>query len=57
MAIYEYECRDCGERVELMRQTSEMDKTVYCERCGNQCDLIPSVPSAFQWGPGPRWNA
>jgi len=57
MAIYEYLCRDCGERVELMRQTSEMDKTVYCERCGCQCDLIPSVPSTFQWGPGPRWNA
>jgi len=34
MAIYEYECNQCGERFELRRMMSERDEDAQCPRCG-----------------------
>jgi len=33
MAIYEYECCQCGEKFELRRMMSEKDEDVTCPRC------------------------
>lgn len=34
MPIYEYECKKCGHKFELMRHISENDKGIVCPDCG-----------------------
>lgn len=52
MAVYEYECRKCGIRVEIRKPMEEVDKPEWCEICGEEMDLVPSVPAPFRWGVG-----
>jgi putative FmdB family regulatory protein len=33
MPIYEYLCKDCGERFEVLRQIKEADSPVPCKSC------------------------
>lgn len=33
MPIYEYECRNCGEKFEMLRDINDSDGTVKCPRC------------------------
>jgi len=34
MPIYEYECKECGEKFEQFRKLSGDDSEVKCSRCG-----------------------
>lgn len=34
MPIYEYQCKKCGHRFELIRRLSDTDATAKCPRCG-----------------------
>lgn len=36
MPIYEYECKDCGERFELHRKTTDSDSEIRCPKCGKK---------------------
>lgn len=36
MPIYEYQCLECGNRLELRRSMSEGDGEVACPRCGKK---------------------
>ncbi len=33
MPVYEYECKECGGRVELLRSVAELNTPVYCGEC------------------------
>ena len=56
MPLYVYECCECGEVQELIRKIKEMQKAVFCEKCGGQCRLIPGTPSKFVRGSG-GWSS
>jgi putative FmdB family regulatory protein len=44
MPIYEYLCKDCGERFELVRTMKDADMPVPCKTChGNQTQRTLSV--------------
>jgi len=34
MPIYEYECRDCGEKFEMFRSINSSDSEIKCPKCG-----------------------
>ena len=34
MPIYEYECRSCGDKFELMRGINASDSEIKCPKCG-----------------------
>ena len=34
MPIYEYECRNCGEKFELRRGITDSDSEIKCPKCG-----------------------
>lgn len=36
MPIYEYECKQCGEKFELMRRVDANDREIACPKCGTQ---------------------
>lgn len=36
MAIYEYQCQECGNRFELRRSMGESGGEVACPRCGKK---------------------
>ncbi len=36
MAMYEYECKDCGKNFDLLRSMSQDDSDVVCLSCGSQ---------------------
>lgn len=55
MALYEYECVDCGKKIEIMKSISECDKTEWCE-CGSQLRMLPAPVSKFVRGKGP-WSS
>ncbi len=33
MPLYEYECRECGARFELLRRMNDADRDVRCPKC------------------------
>lgn len=35
MPIYEYICKDCNRKFEMMRAFSDADKETKCDRCGS----------------------
>lgn len=35
MAMYEYECTDCGASFELLRNMNQDDSDVVCKQCGS----------------------
>jgi len=36
MAIYEYGCKKCGKKFELMRRVSQRDESAVCKHCGSK---------------------
>lgn len=36
MPIYEYRCRKCGHKFELIRRLSDSDAAAKCPRCGGE---------------------
>jgi len=58
MPIYEYECRNCGDKFELRRNVKDNDSEVLCPRCGaphpqRVFSLFLSSPSAESTSCGP----
>lgn len=35
MPLYEYKCRKCHTRFELLRRMSDVDRNVKCPKCGS----------------------
>lgn len=50
MPLYERECVECSHIETILRPVREATKTHYCEQCGSQTKLIPSVPAWFKPG-------
>jgi putative FmdB family regulatory protein len=48
MPIYEYECRNCQERFEVVQRMNEDNSKVRCPKCGR--DRPQKVLSAFASG-------
>ena len=48
MPIYEYECRKCEERFEVVQRINEDNRKVHCPKCGT--DRPQRVLSAFASG-------
>lgn len=46
MPMYEYTCRSCGERFELLRAADERDQTSRCPHCGAEAEH-PRAASLF----------
>ncbi|MFC1970627.1 FmdB family zinc ribbon protein [Chloroflexota bacterium] len=36
MPIYEYECKNCGERFELLRSIKDNDNDIRCPKCNKE---------------------
>jgi putative FmdB family regulatory protein len=52
MPIYEYECKKCGSKFELLRKIGE-DDNACCPQCGGRGERVYSaVPMIFKGG---RW--
>ena len=43
MPVYEYRCRKCGEKFELIRNFGEKESEVKCPKCG--ADLVDRIYS------------
>ncbi|MGB9628041.1 MAG: FmdB family zinc ribbon protein [Thermodesulfobacteriota bacterium] len=48
MPIYEYECRKCGERFEVLQRINEDNSRIRCPRCN--ADAPQRVLSSFSSG-------
>lgn len=51
MPIYDYECRNCGHRVEVLHGVNDSGPTA-CERCGGQVRKLFSTPAIVFRGTG-----
>ena len=51
MPLYEYCCRKCGRRIEIIQKFSDAPLTT-CEECGGQLEKLMSVPSIRFKGSG-----
>ncbi len=51
MPLYEYECKKCRHRFELLRRFSDPQVTV-CPRCGGEVQQIISAPAVQFKGSG-----
>jgi putative FmdB family regulatory protein len=51
MAIYEFECWNCGKTEEMFLHHSESESDIKCNRCGEKMARIPSAfaKTAKQW--------
>ncbi|MFC2044691.1 FmdB family zinc ribbon protein [Chloroflexota bacterium] len=47
MPIYEYICRDCVHKFELLRPFSKAGEAVFCPRCQNSVERILSTFTCF----------
>lgn len=36
MPIYEYKCKACGEKFELLRSITDNDSEIECPKCGSE---------------------
>ena len=45
MPIYEYECKDCGRRREILHKTRPVTDTDECDICEGVMNRILSVPA------------
>jgi putative FmdB family regulatory protein len=52
MPLYEYQCRECGNRFEAMRRMSERTNAPACARCGSVATTLAMSASAFVGGGG-----
>ena len=49
MPIYEYVCKDCGNKFELIRFASDNDSDIECPGCGEKnADKVVSSPVGLQ---------
>jgi putative FmdB family regulatory protein len=55
VALYSYECTECGKQTEIMKPMSECDKTEFCT-CGAQLRMLPASVSKFVRGKG-GWSS
>jgi putative FmdB family regulatory protein len=46
--MYEYRCRKCGERFEMLRRMADADDGLACPEC--RSDEVERLPSAFSSG-------
>lgn len=51
MPLYEYECRECGHRVEVIQRFSDAPLTT-CEKCGGAVKKLLSAPAVQFKGTG-----
>ena len=51
MPIYEYQCNDCKERVEIIQRISE-DPLTHCPKCGGDMRKLISSPAIQFKGSG-----
>ena len=51
MPIYDYECRNCGHKVEVLHGVNDPGPTA-CERCGGQMRKLFSTPAIVFRGSG-----
>lgn len=52
MPLYEYQCRDCGSRVEAMRRMSERENAPACASCGSERTGLAMSATSFLGGSG-----
>ena len=48
MPMYEYRCRKCSERFEMLRRMTDADRDVECPQC--RSDEVERLLSAFSAG-------
>ncbi len=49
MPIYEYVCKNCGNKFELIRFASDSDSGIECPGCGEEkAEKVLSSPAGFQ---------
>ena len=51
MPLYEYQCRSCGQRTEVLQSFSDAPRTV-CEACGGELKKLISAPAVQFKGSG-----
>jgi putative FmdB family regulatory protein len=51
MPLYEYECQQCGERVEIIQRTSDPTYE-HCPKCGGEMKKLASAPAIQFKGSG-----
>ena len=51
MPLYEYECRQCGERVEIIQRSSDPTYE-HCPKCGGDMKKLASAPAIQFKGSG-----
>lgn len=51
MPLYEYQCRSCGERVEIIQNLSEAPYS-HCPKCGGEMKKLLSAPAIQFKGSG-----
>ncbi|MFW6331526.1 MAG: FmdB family zinc ribbon protein [Gemmatimonadota bacterium] len=52
MPLYEYVCRECGNRYEAMRRMSQRAEAPPCKECGSEETALALSTSAFVGGGG-----
>ncbi|MFB3917636.1 MAG: zinc ribbon domain-containing protein [Terriglobales bacterium] len=45
MPLYEYQCRNCGKRFEMLRRMQDADRDLRCPHC--RSDKVEQVLSSF----------
>ena len=50
MPLYEYLCKDCNTKFEMLRPMSQVDKTAACPECETSAPRVFSVFAAFTSG-------
>ena len=51
MPIYEYQCKECSERLEIIQRFSDAPVT-HCPQCGGAMKKLPSSPAIQFKGSG-----
>ena len=51
MPLYEYECKECGERTEILQKMSDPPYT-HCPKCGGEVKKLHSSPAIQFKGSG-----
>jgi putative FmdB family regulatory protein len=51
MPLYEYQCRSCGQKTEVLQSFNDPPRTV-CEACGGELKKLMSAPAVQFKGSG-----
>ena len=57
MPIYEYRCKKCEQRFELMRRLADRTKRAKCEHCGSTATALAISAFALVTGVSPNAGA